>query len=87
MLKKTKKASLIKKFQLHKKDTGSTEVQVALLTEQIKSLIGHLKSNPKDNDSRRGLLTMVNQRKKFLKYLEENNPKKYEALKKELQLK
>ncbi len=87
MLKKTEKEKLIKKFQLHEKDTGSIEVQIALLTKQIKSLISHLKENPKDNDSRRGLLTMVNQRKKFLKYLEENEPKKYEAIKKELQLK
>ncbi len=87
MLKKTAKEKIIKKFQIHKNDTGSVEVQVALLTKQIKSLISHLKTNPKDNDSRRGLLTMVNQRKKFLKYLEENEPKKYEAIKKELQLK
>ena len=87
MLKKSDKEKIIRKFQIHEKDTGSIEVQIALLTKQIESLISHLKENPKDNDSRRGLLAMVNQRKKFLRYLEENDFNKFQAVKEKLNLK
>ena len=75
------------KFGIHEKDTGSTEVQIALLTEEVNRLTSHLKTNLKDNHSRRGLLSMVARRKKFLDYLKETNVRKYNALIKKLGLK
>jgi len=84
---KKDKLKIIEKFQIHDKDTGSSEVQVAVLTENISQLTGHLKKNPKDNHSRRGLLGMVAQRKKFLDYLKESNVRKYNFLIKKLGLK
>ena len=63
---KEKKASLIKQFQLSKKDTGSSEVQIALLTERINQLTGHLKGQPKDRHSKVGLIRMVENRKRLL---------------------
>ena len=71
----------------HEKDTGSTEVQVALLTEKIGQLTEHLKTHKKDFHSRRGLLGMVAKRKKFLDYLKETNVRKYNSLIKKLGLK
>ena len=70
VLKKAKKEELIEKHKQNKSDTGSPEVQVALLTERINGLVDHLKSNKKDNHSRRGLLMLVGQRKKLLHYLQ-----------------
>lgn len=81
------KIDLIKKYQSHKKDTGSTEVQVALLTEKILELAKHLKKHAKDSDSRRGLLMMVGKRRRLLNYLKKNELKKYEKLIKDLGLK
>ena len=81
------KIDLIKKYQTHKKDTGSTEVQVALLTEKILELAKHLKKQQKDSDSRRGLLMMVGKRRRLLNYLKKDDPKKYEKLVKDLKLK
>jgi small subunit ribosomal protein S15 len=81
------KIDLIKKYQSHKKDTGSTEVQVALLTEKILELAKHLKKHAKDSDSRRGLLMMVGKRRRLLNYLKKNDIKKYEKLIKDLGLK
>lgn len=81
------KAKIIEKFQVHDKDTGSSEVQIAVLSEEIAKLTGHLKKNPKDNHSRRGLLGMVARRKKFLDYLKETNVRKYNGLIKKLGLK
>jgi small subunit ribosomal protein S15 len=81
------KLDLIKKYQTHKKDTGSTEVQVALLTEKIAELAKHLKKHAKDSDSRRGLLMMVGKRRRLLNYLKKSDPKKYEKLIKDLGLK
>lgn len=78
---------LLKKYQSHAKDTGSTEVQVILLTERILDLAKHLRKFPKDADSRRGLLIMVGKRRKLLNYLRKNDPKKYEKLIKDLGLK
>lgn len=75
------------KFGIHEKDTGSSEVQIALLTEEINRLTSHLKTHLKDNHSRRGLLSMVARRKKFLDYLKETNIRKYNALVKKLGLK
>ena len=70
VLAKARKEAIKQKYQTHKGDTGSPEVQIALLTERINSLVEHLKQNKKDNHSRRGLLIMVGQRKKLLSYLQ-----------------
>ena len=68
---------VVKKFGKDDKDTGSSEVQVALLTSRIRSLTEHAKVNKKDNHSRRGLVMLVSQRKKLLKYLRRTNPESY----------
>lgn len=81
------KSKVIDKYKTHGKDTGSSEVQVALLSEEIVKLTGHLKKHPKDNHSRRGLLGMVAQRKKFLDYLRKDNIRRYNKLIKKLGLK
>lgn len=75
-----KKKQVISDFHQHKKDTGSPEVQVALLTERIKSLTGHLKGNVKDTHSRYGLIKMVGQRKRLLDYLRRMDPDRYQNL-------
>lgn len=75
-----KKASLVADYQLSANDTGSVEVQVALLTEQINHLTGHFKINPKDHHSRRGLLRMVSQRRKLLDYLKKTDLQRYQTL-------
>ena len=76
----TKKTEIIKTFRLSEKDTGSAEVQIALLTERINHLTGHLKGHRKDFASRRGLLQMVGRRSALLKYLTQVDPKRYEAV-------
>ena len=81
------KDNIIVKFRIHTKDTGSNEVQIALLTEEISRLTGHLKTHKKDNHSRRGLLGMVARRKKYLDYLKETNVRKYNSMIKRLGLK
>lgn len=81
------KTKIIEEVKTHEKDTGSTEVQVALLTENISQLTDHLKTHKKDFHSRRGLLGMVAKRKKFLDYLRESNMRKYNSLIKKLGLK
>ena len=78
---------MIKKFAQDKADTGSPEVQVALLTERIDRLAKHLKGNNKDNHSRRGLLAMVSKRRRLLNYLSTKDKKRYAALLKTLKLK
>ena len=75
---------IVKKFGKDDKDTGSSEVQVALLTSRISSLTAHAKVNKKDNHSRRGLVMLVSQRKKLLKYLRRTNPESYLNLTQEL---
>ncbi len=87
MLTKQKKARAIKNVQKHETDTGSAEVQVALISKKIDVLALHLKKNHKDKHSRRGLLQMVADRRKHLKYLEANNKRSYNALIKKLGLK
>ena len=82
-----KKEPIIKQFKTHEGDTGSPEVQVALLTERINQLVGHLKSHKKDHSSRRGLLMLVGQRKRLLNYLERNDAKRFENLCENLKLK
>lgn len=79
-----RKAELIKKFARTEGDTGSPEVQVAILTERINNLTPHFQSNKKDNHSRRGLLTMVATRRKLLDYVKRKDVARYDALIKEL---
>ena len=81
------KTKVIEKFQIHEKDTGSSAVQIAILTTEISQLTAHLKTHSKDNHSRRGLLGMVARRKKFLDYLKETNMRKYNSTVKKLGLK
>jgi len=77
MLTSEEKEKLIKKYKLHETDSGSPEIQIALLSEEIKKLLLHLKKHPKDFHSKRGLLKMVSQRRKFLNYLKEKDKKRY----------
>ena len=81
-----KKAQLIEPFGESSHDTGKTEVQVALLTERINQLTDHLRTHKKDHHSRRGLLMLVGQRRRFLRYLERSDLERYRALVKELGL-
>jgi small subunit ribosomal protein S15 len=76
-----------KTVKRHDKDTGSADYQIALFTEKIKKLVSHLKKNPKDKHSRRGLLGMVSQRKKLMKYLKTTDEKRYKKVIKELNIK
>lgn len=87
MLTKTKKQKVIKEVALHNADTGSPEVQIAVLSKRIGELAKHLKKNPKDNHSRRGLLGMVAERRRHLKYLEKHAPRRYAAILKKAELK
>lgn len=81
---KTVKSEIISKFKQSENDTGSVQVQVALLTERINHLTEHLKTNHKDNHSRRGLLKLVGKRKGFLQYLKEKDIEAYRKLVKDL---
>lgn len=81
---KDKKEDLIKGFAVHEKDTGSPEVQISLLTENINQLTEHLKVHKKDHASRRGLLKMVGRRSRLLKYLESSDKQRYLVLIKRL---
>jgi len=87
MLTPEEKTKIIEKYKLHKADTGSPEVQIALLTEEIKELALHLKSHPKDFHSKRGLLKMVAKRRKFLNHLKEKNTRRYNSIVKQIGLK
>jgi len=87
MLTKRKKEKVIKETAIHDTDTGSPEVQVAILSKKIDELTSHLKKHLKDKHSRRGLLQMVADRRTHLKYLEGKNKKRYNALVKKLGLK
>lgn len=80
MLNKEEKSTVIAKFAKSANDTGSSEVQIALLSKRISQLSGHLQKFPKDNHSRRGLLCMLGRRKSFLKYLERTNYKSYSTI-------
>lgn len=86
VLLKIKKTELIDEFKINKDDTGSADVQVALLTERINELSGHLTKNTKDHHSRRGLLKMVGHRRRLLDYLNESEPKRYQEIIKKLKL-
>ncbi len=74
------KKEIIKKYRIHDKDCGSSEVQIAILTERIRYLTDHLKANPKDFLTRRGLMMMVGNRSALLKYLKRHNPESYKSL-------
>jgi len=87
MLSKTKKTKTIKNVAVHDKDTGSSEVQVAVLSARIEELTSHLKVHKGDKHSRRGLLQMVADRQNHLRYLEAKFPKRYVAIVKKLELK
>ena len=87
MLKTSKKSKIIKEYKVHDKDTGSSDVQIAILTKQIKELTKHLKKHPKDNHSRLGLLKMIAKRRKLLDYLLNNDEKRYKRVIKKLGLK
>ena len=83
---KEKKKELISKFAINDKDTGSVEVQIAVLSERINNLTQHFKNHKKDDHSKRGLIAMVNKRKKLLNYLTKKNQTKYKEIIKELNI-
>ena len=87
MLDKSKKEAIIQKFKTHAKDTGSPQVQIAILSEEIKELANHLKSHKKDFSSRRGLLKKVSERRRLLKYLEREGAEVHADLLEKLKLK
>ena len=80
MLNKDQKTEIIKQFQKDEKDTGSPEVQIAILTQRIKELTEHLKANKKDHSSRRGLFKMIRRRKGLLNYLMNNDIERYREI-------
>jgi small subunit ribosomal protein S15 len=80
------KTKTIETFKLHDGDTGSADVQIALLTQRINHLTEHLQNHSKDHSSRRGLLMMVGQRRRLLEYLRNNNLNRYQAVTKKLKL-
>jgi len=85
-LTKDKKSEIVQSYKHHKDDTGSSAVQVALLTERINTLADHFKTHKKDFHSRRGLLKLVSQRRRHLDYLKRHERKEYEELVKKLNL-
>jgi len=80
MLTKEQKAQIAAAHQTHPTDTGSTDVQVAILTERIRQLTEHMRANRKDHHSQRGLIMLVGQRRRLLRYLSRNEPARYKAL-------
>lgn len=87
MISKTKKKKIIDEVKTHEKDTGSPEVQISILTKRIDELASHLKKNPKDHHSRRGLLGMVAERQSHMNYLQKKSSKRFNVLMKKLDLK
>ena len=85
-IKKEEKKEIIAKFAINKKDTGSAEVQIAVLTERITNLIDHFKNHKHDNHSKRGLIAMVNKRKKLLSYLSKKDENNYQEIIKKLNI-
>lgn len=86
VLDKARKAQVMKEYGLHPRDSGSSDVQVALLTERINDITEHLKAHTKDHHSRRGLLKLVGRRRRLLDYLRETDPERYQSLIKRLNL-
>jgi len=87
MLTPEEKTKIITKYKLHNLDTGSSEVQIALLSEEIKQLLLHLKTHPKDFHSKRGLLKMVSKRRALLSYLKKEDIKRYNIIVEKIELK
>ena len=87
MLTKKQKQIIIKKFATHANDTGSPQVQIAILTAEVKDRTGHLRTHKKDHSSRRGLIRKVNERRRLLAYLNREDEKAWKKLKEELKLK
>ena len=87
MITKRVKSRIVSEHKSHEKDTGSAGVQIAMISRQVDELATHLKKNPKDNHSRRGLIKMVSKRRKLLAYMKKNEPSSYEKLIKKLDLK
>jgi small subunit ribosomal protein S15 len=87
MLSKKEKDAIIRKYQVHKDDTGSPEVQIAILTREIEQVSEHLQTHRKDNHSRRGLLKMVGNRRRLMRYLKNEDAKRYEKIADKLKLK
>ena len=87
MLKKEKKLKIVKELGINEKDTGSSDVQIGLLSEEIDALVSHLKDHPKDLHSKRGLIRMVVKRKKLLAYLQKESEKRYKEVIKKVGLK
>ena len=87
MLKKEVKTKLVKEHGIHEKDTGSSDVQIALLSKEMDALVEHLKDHPKDLHSKRGLIRMVVKRKKLLAYLQKEDEKRYKEIIKKIGLK
>lgn len=87
MLTKARKQKIIKEAAVHETDTGSPEVQIAILTKKIEGLSKHLKTHKKDAHSRRGLLSMVANRQTHLRYLQRKNPRRYGVIVRKLELK
>lgn len=81
---KNKKQEIIKEFAINDKDVGSSDVQIAVLSARIAEITEHLKIHKKDNHSRRGLIAMVNRRRKLMNYLAKNDVERYKALAKKL---
>lgn len=81
-----KKKKIIEKYRIHEKDTGSPQIQIALLSLRIEELTKHLSEHKKDFHSRRGLLQLVGQRRRLIKYLEDTDPKSLAKLRKDLKL-
>jgi small subunit ribosomal protein S15 len=86
VLAKDRKQKITKEFQLHEKDTGSSDVQIAILTERINEVTEHMKKHKKDHHSRRGLLRLVGRRRRLLDYLKKKDPDRYQAILKKLNL-
>ena len=85
-MQKEKKQEIIQKYQTHEGDTGSTEVQIAVLTERINGLTAHMRTNKHDFATQRGLLMLVGQRRRLLRYLRDNNHESYKSLIKKLKI-
>ena len=86
MLTKERKTEIIDSYRTHESDTGSPEVQIAILTERINYLTEHFKTHTKDHHSRRGLLKMVSKRRRLLDFLKDDDPKRYKAILKKLNI-
>ncbi|MDF1496871.1 MAG: 30S ribosomal protein S15 [Patescibacteria group bacterium] len=86
MLDPKRKQNVINKFKTHATDTGSPQVQIAILTEEVKELTGHLRSHKKDFSSRRGLIKKVSERRRLMKYLKREDAKAYDELMSKLKI-